>query len=237
MSIASKISSAEINSQITSQYVDKHFEVALVNSPGTTYEPGTTNDTTFMASEVALGTAGYQRKVIKYENGDKAAYADKGMALARKAVIFQHDLSATTLTFSHIVILRGNGNILTLGTPTTTPSGAVNGTYTNLPTSTLDGGVGATLNLTVSSSGTVFALTPNSPGYLYSPGDVLTIQEASLVAAGVCSPGGGNLVVAVSTVTTGGSIYSVSKPNTTVNVTDGNQVVLYIDIKHYGFYN
>lgn len=235
MTLASKISSAEINKQLTDQYVDKYFEVALVNSPGAEYTPAVTNDTTFMASEVALGTAGYARKVITYVSGDKAAYADKGMALARKAVIFEHNLSATTLAFSHIVILRGNGNILSFSTPTTTPTGAVNGTYNNLPTSTLDGGVGARVNLTI--SGSTFTVTPAYAGYAYSTADLLTIQEADLVAAGAISTGGGVLVVPVNQVTTGGSIYSVSKPNSTVNLTDGNQAVIYIDIKHYGFYN
>lgn len=237
MSIASKISSTEINSHLSAFYTDKYFEVALVNSPSSVYEPAVTNDATFMADEVPAGTAGYQRKVIKYVAGDIAAYADKGMALARKSAIFDHDGGTTALSFSHIVLLRGDGNILTLNTPGNTPSNAIDGTYNNFSTSTLGNGLGATLNLTVSGSGSTFTVTIASAGYNYTVGDTLNILEADLVAAGVCGTGDGNLTVTVASVSSGGTIYSVSKPNTTVNLTDGNQAVMYFDIKHYGFYN
>jgi len=237
MTIASKISSAEITSQLTDFYVDQYFEVALINSPGTTYEPGVTNDATFLTSEVAAGTAGYARKVFSYISGDIAAYADKGMALGRKSVIFDHDLSATTLSFSHIALLRGDGNILTTNTPSSTPSNAVDGTYTGLPTNTTGSGIGALIDLTVASSGTVFTVSVNYPGYGYALSDPIVVFETDLVSAGVCGVGDGNLEFTPATITSGGSIYSVSKPNVTVNLTDGNQAVMYFDVKHYGFYN
>lgn len=237
MTIASKISSTEIVSQLTDRYVDQYFEVALINSPGTTYEPGTTNDATFMASEVASGTAGYTRQLLKYVSGDIAAYADKGMALARKAAVFQHDASGTTLSFSHIAVVRGDGNLLTVNSPTSTPTNAIDGTYTGLPTATLGSGLDATVDLVVSSSGTVFTVTVNYAGYGYAVSDTINVLEADLITAGVCGIGDGNLVFTAATVTSGGDVYSVSKPNNTVNLTDGNQAVMYFDIKHYGFYN
>lgn len=237
MTIASKISSAEIISQLTDRYVDQYFEVVLINSPGTTYEPGVTNDTTFLASEVVSGTAGYTRKVINYVSGDIAAYADKGMALARKAVVFEHDASSTTLSFSHIAVVRGDGNLLTVNSPTSSPTNAIDGTYTALPTATLGSGLDATVDLVVSSSGTVFTVTVNYAGYGYAVSDAINVLEADLVTAGVCGVGDGNLVFTAATVTSGGAIYSVSKPNNTVNLTDGNQAVMYFDVKHYGFYN
>lgn len=238
MSIASKISSTEITQQLTDFYVDNYFEIALVNSPGTTYEPGVTNDATFMANEVTYGTAGYSRQVISYSSGDIAAYADKGMALARKAAIFDHDAGATALSFSHIAVLRGQGNILTLNTPSSTPTNAVDGTYPNLTTYASSNGKSATLDLVVSSSGTVFTVTLNKVGYNYTATETLNILESDLINAGVCGVGDGNLTTTVATVTTGGgTVYSVSKPATTVNLTDGNQAVMYFDIKHFGFYN
>lgn len=237
MTIASKISSAEIISQLTDSYVDQFFEVALINSPGTIYEPGVTNDATFLTSEVTPGTASYSRKILKFTAGDIAAYADKGMSLARKAAVFDHDGGATALSFSHIALLRGDGNLLSLGTTTSTPSNAIDGTYTNLPVVTTGSGLDATIDLTVSSSGTVFSLQINYEGYGYASSDPLFVSEVDLVAAGVCGVGDGNLNFSAATVTSGGSIYSVSKPNNTVNLTDANQAVMYFDIKHYGFYN
>lgn len=237
MAIAAKISSAELTTQITDAYVDTYLEVALIYSPGTTYIPGTTNDTTFLSSELTSG-GGYKRQVIGFTNADISVYADKGIGLARKAAVFEHDGTATAITFTHICVVRSSGNIITVNTPTATPNNALDGTYTALPSTTSGSGTEALFNLTVSSTGTVFSLTPNFPGYNYSNGDTITILEADLVTAGVCGVGDGDLVTTVATVTNGGdAIYSVSKPNAEVSITDSRQVVVYFDIKHFGFYN
>lgn len=238
MSLAAKISSAELTKQVTDSYVNNYLEVALVYSPGTTYVPGTTNDTTFLNSELTPGVGGYKRQVIGYSSSDVSIYADKGIGLARKAAVFEHDGSGTAMTFSHICLLRSSGNIITFNTPTSTPTAAVDGTYLDLPTTTSGSGSEALIKLVVGSAGTTFTITPSFPGYNYTIGDTITVAEADLVSAGVCTVGAGNLVATVATVTNGGdAIYSVSKPNVDVSVTDSRQVVVYFDIKHFGFYN
>jgi hypothetical protein len=237
MSIAAKISSTEIRAQIISAYVDQYFEVALVDS-STTYIPGTTVDATFMASECVEGTGGYYRQIIGYTNADLSSYSDLGISLLRKAAVFEHDNSTNLIEFTDVVLLRGSGNVLTLGAATATPTNAVDGTYTSLPTATLGSGTQALLDLVVSGSGTNFAVTVSYPGYNYAIADQLTILEADLVSAGVCGVGDGNLNIPVATVTTGGnSIYSVSPTNARTTIAGGNQAVIYFDVKHFGFFN
>lgn len=238
MTIAAKISAAEIISQLTAGYVDQYFEAVLVYSPGTDYTPGVTDDATFLANEVVVGTGGYQRQVIGYTSGDIAGYADYGMALARKAAVFPQDGSATTIDFTHICLVRGEGNALTMNTPIATPTNAIDGTYENLPALASAGGLGITLDLVVSGGGTVFAVTPNVAGYGYVVGETVTIQNADLEAAGVCGPSDGVLAATVATVTTGGgALYSVSKTDGEISISDGNTAIVYFDVKHFGFYN
>jgi hypothetical protein len=237
--VAAKLSSAEIEAQVTSRFVDQIFEVALIDSPGTTYEPSVTDDAVFMADEVIVGTGGYQRKIIKYLTADVGGYADDGIGLARKAAIFTHNNSATTLDFSHVVMLRGDGNVLTVGSNTIKPSNGVNGTYTNIPTITAAGGIGLTVNLTVTSSGAAlsnWAITINSSGYGYIPGESINISNAVLNQLGATT-GTGNLAFPVATVTTGGQVVSVAKTDSLVVLGNGNQSVFYFDLKQFGYYD
>lgn len=238
MSIAAKISSTEITTQMTSAYVDKYFEVALIDSSGTTYTPGTTVDSTFLTAEVTEGSGGYYRQIIGYSSSDLSNYTDLGVSLTRKAAIFDHDNSATPIYFTHVVLLRGSGNILTLGSTGATPTNAVDGVYNDLPTATFGNGKQALVDLVVSNSGTAFTVSVAYPGYDYVVSDQLTVLEADLIAAGVCGQGGGNLNVPVASVTAGSNtIYSVSKTSSRVTLSGGNQAVIYFDIKHFGFYN
>lgn len=237
--VAAKLSSDEIEAQITSRFVDQIFEVSLINSPGTTYEPSVTNDVTFMASEVVAGTGGYERKLIKYLSADVGGYADDGIGLARKAAIFTHDGGATTLDFSHVVLLRGNGNVLTVGSNSIKPSNGVNGTYTNVPTVTVGDGIGLTVNLTVTSNGAALSnwvVTINSSGYGYIPTESINISNAVLTQIGATT-GTGNLAFPVATVTTGGQIVSVAKTDSLVVLGNGNQSVFYFDLKQFGYYD
>lgn len=246
MSLAAKISSAEIRQQINSAYVGNYLEVALCYLPGFTYEPGAVNDGTFLLNyELPSGVAGYKRQIIGYSSSDVSLYADKGIGLSRKAAVFTHDGGTEPLGFSHICLVRSTGNVISfVDPPTATPTGAVDGTYTNLPTISNGSGSELLVNLTVSDTGTVFVTTVGFPGYNHEVGDVITVQEADLVSAGVCEIGAGNLVLTVASITEsptnnlgGSTIYSVTKPNTDVVLTDGRQAVIYFDIKHFGFFN
>ena len=237
--VAAKISSAEVLAQLQSRFVDKYFEVALVNSPATNYTPGTTNDTSFMTSEVTYDTGGYCRQIIGFTSADVGGYADQGIGMARKAAIFTHNGSTTTMNFSHVAVLRGNGNVLTTGTPTTKPSNGVNGTYTNLPTISAATGKKLLVNLTVTNSGTAlsdWALTVTTRGYSYTAGESINILNSTLVTTGATT-GTGNLIFPISTVTTGGGqIVAVTKTDSAVTLGAGNQAVFYFDLKQYGYY-
>ena len=51
MSSQAKISSTELAEQLEDRYVDQIFEVALVQAPGTSYQPGLTTDSAFMPTK------------------------------------------------------------------------------------------------------------------------------------------------------------------------------------------
>jgi hypothetical protein len=240
MAIAAKISAAELTAQVTNRFVGKHYECRLIYAPGTAYTPGTTNDATFLGFEVAAGTGGYQRKVIKFEGADVSAYSDDGVALATKATVFAQDGGATALSFSHAALVDANGSILTFGAVTGKPTAGINGTYTNLPVITGGAGKGATANLTITSSGAAlgnWAVTINQPGYGYVAADSIQIQQSVLLAAGAIASGAGNLTLSVGTVyTSSGQLLSVAETTNTVSLTGGNQTVIYWNLKQFGFH-
>lgn len=241
MSIAAKISSAELTAQVNNRFVNNIFEVRLINASGTAYTPGVTNDTTFLGYEVTAGLGGYTRQTFKYVSGDVAGYADDGIGLGRKAAIFTHDGSGTNIQFSHAALCRGNGNVLTLGSVSSKPTSGVNGTYTNLPTITGGSGKGLTIDLIVSNSGASnsdWAVTVNKPGYGYSAADSINITSTALNQAGATVGAVSNLVFTVSTVTTGGGqLVAVAQTDGTITLGGGNQAVFYYDLKQFGYYS
>ena len=244
MAIAAKISSAELTAQVTNRFADKYFEARLINAPGVTYEPGVTDDTTFLGFEVTPGTGGYQRQVIGYTSGDVSTYADDGVGLTTKATIFAQDGSGTPIPFSHAALVWSSGNTDTLGAVGTAPTAGVDGTYTNIPIDATDGiGVGLTVDLTISNSGASpsdYALTIVNSGYDYAPGDVLTILDGTLAGLGAITGGDGNLVFSVGTVVTApnaGSILAVAQTSSFVSLTAGNEAIFYWNLKQFGFYN
>jgi hypothetical protein len=240
MSIAAKVSSAELTAQVTSRFASQTFEAALIYAPGTAYQPGITNDTTFKGFEVAAGTGGYLRQTFSYSGGDVLTYSDDGVGLTQKATIFTQNGTGTTISFSHVALLRGNGNVLTLGSNTGRPTAAVNGTYLSLPTSTAGSGKGLRVNLTVTSSGAAlgnYAVTIASPGYGYSASDVVSVLDANLALAGAITAGAGNLTFSVGTVTSGGGqVVAVAQTANTVVLGGGNQSVFYWNLKQFGYY-
>ena len=174
MAISANISAAEVTSSVTQRYVGQYFEAALINAPGIVYVPGATSDATFMAFEVALGTGGYSREVFNYTSSNVASYSDKGVGLATKVTTFPHDGSSTALNFTHVAMLWGSGNIVSLSAATAEPADGVDGIYTNLPTITDGSGDGCLLDLTISNN--IFVYTIAKPGNGYAPGDLIGIR-------------------------------------------------------------
>ena len=242
MTIAAKISADEVTSQVVSRFVDTYYEARIINAPGVTYTPGVTDDTTFLASEVPIGTGGYQRQVIGYVSGDVATYADGGVGLAQKATVFAHDGGGTLMLFTHVALVKSSGNITDqFATITGNPATMADGTYTNIPADSTSGsGAGAEWTLVVSSGGTVFSLEISKVGYDYAAADTFTITNATLQALDP-SVGAGDLTFSIDAATTAtsesGNILAVAKPTNSISLGGGNEAVFYWNLKQFGFYS
>lgn len=239
MAIAAAVSAAELDAQVNALYVDNIYEARLIYAPGTVYQPGITNDATFLVFEVAQGTAGYERQTIGYVSGDVGTYADDGVALATKASVFAHDGGGTTLDFSHVVLVSGNGNVLTLGANTVKPTAAVNGTYTDIPVTTAGAGRGLTVDLVITNAGaalTDYAVTVKNGGTGYLAAEALQIPEATLVSIGAVLAGAGTLDFPVATVYSSSErILAVAQTAATVQLSAGNEAAFYWNLKQYSF--
>lgn len=240
MAIAAPLSAYETAKQVENRFAGKYLEARLINAPGVTYTPNVTNDTSFLASEVTLGTAGYARQIIKYELGDVSAYGDDGVGLATKTTIFAHDGSGTTLDFTHVALVWSHENVETLGVVTAAPSSGVNGTYTNIPIDVTNGsGTGLTVDVTVTNSGaatTDYAITVHNAGLGYAASDTLSILNANLVSAGITTAGTGDLTFSVGTASSNGDhgyIFSVAQTTNAVALVSGREAIFYWDLKQY----
>ena len=248
MTIAAKLSSTEVDKILRDRYVGSYFEARLINSPGTTYEPGGgVADSVWLGNEVTVGTGGYARQVIYYESTDLSNYADGGVALTQKATTFAHDGGATNIDFTHVALVWSTGNVTALGSVTAAPASATTTTeaYTDIPIDITSGsGVGMTVDLEVTNSGaatTDYVLTVNKPGYGYAASDTVGILNATLLALD-SALGAGDLSFSVDTVhaptvATAGDLFTITKPASAVTLTAGNEAVFYWNLKQYGFYS
>ena len=241
MTIAAKISSAEVEAQVVGRFVDKYLEARLIDAAGVTYTPGTTNDAVFLSNEVVLGFGGYQRKIIGYEVTDLTAYGDDGVGLASKATVFSHDGTTDVISFSHVALVWSMGNVTGITSPASAPSAGVDGTYTNIPIDSSSGvGVGMVVDLTIVNSGaatTDYTLTVKEAGYDYSATDVLTINDGTLAGIGAITPGAGGIgatVASISSQPNAGVVMSVAQTTSAVNLAAGNEAVFYWNLKQYG---
>lgn len=247
MAISSSISASELARILQAQYVGQTFEVALVNSGSASYNPETTIDSEFLQFEVSEGVGGYQRQVISFEQTDVAPYSDKGLGLATKVAKFTHDGSAQTINFSHVVLVRGQGNIWGLaedpsGLPTIVEDNnevMTAGFYRALPTLSTGTGRGATLDIEVFGFGDEpddYVITLNNRGRGYEAGDSIEVTGATLVAAGAAPIDLGSITILVTEVQEdGGTIVSASATATPVILGNGNEAVFYFNNKIFGF--
>ena len=238
MAVTAKISAKELNSQVNARFVGKYLEALLINAPGVEYQPGITNDATFLAFEVADGTGGYDREVIAYSVVDVSQFTDDGVGLSTKATVFAHDGSGDQIDFTHVALVWSSGNVITVNVPTTDPVTGIDGIYTDLPTFTAGGGQGMTLDLEVSNN--VFVFTVSRPGRGYAPGDEIQVLEATMESVGAIESGQslGPAIMTVDTISTNpqtGDLLTVAKPNNPVVLTAGNEAAFYWNLKMYGF--
>lgn len=237
MAVSASISTVELSSSVTQRYVGNYFEAALINAPSLTYTPGITADATLMSFEVVTGTAGYEREVFNYVSGDVAGYSGRNVSMAAKVTTFPHDGSVTPINFSHVALLWGNGNVVSLGAATSEPAAGNDGVYTNLPTVTDGSGNGLLVDLTI--SGGIFSYAVAKPGRGYNVGDIVTITFADLEAVGAIDVGSttDNIVIPVSGISSGangGNVIAVAQPTSSVVLTAGNEASFYWNLQLYG---
>ena len=238
MTLAAKISATELTRQVNTAFIDKYFEAALVYAPGVVYNPGISDDTVFLNGELPVETGGYYRQPIYYAQSDLRAYSDDGVAVAPKAATFSHNgNNSQPLEFTHVVLMRGQGNIKSLSSVNFEPSaGTVDGVYDDVPISSASG-YGATCTLTI--SGSVHSVSIKEPGYGYTDGQGVEIDNATLVLIGANDGTDTTSVLftILETSTGGGSIVSVAAPSSNVLLQGGNQAIFYFNLKQYGYYN
>lgn len=241
MAIAARISSAELTAQLTNRFVGASFEARLINASGIVYEPGTTNDVTFLGFEVPLGTGGYQRQVISYSPVDVTLYGDGGVSMVTKASVFPQDGSTTAIPFTHAALVWSSGNVKVGADPSELPTAGNDGVYTNIPTTNVGGsGIGLTVDLEISENGTVFDLSLKSAGYGYEVGDVILVSDGVLAGLGAIEPGAGQISFAIDTVTAptqAGQLFSVAQTAAPALLSAGNEAVFYWNLKQFGFFN
>lgn len=246
MTIAAKVSSTEIDDILRERYVDQFFEARLINLPAFVFDPSVVgSDATLLAGEVALGTGGYARAVIKYESADVGGYADGGVAMSQKATVFAHDGGTTALEFSHVALVWSTGNVLTLGSVTAAPAVMTTASvaYTNIPIDSTSGsGTGLTVDMTITNNGaatTDYVLVLNRPGYGYAASDTLTINNATLAGLDP-TIGAGDLTFSVGTIyapANAGDLFTSAKTTSLVTLVDGNEAAFYWNLKQYGVVN
>lgn len=242
MTIAAKISPTELTAQVANRFTDSFFEARLINAPGTSYIPGTTDDATFLGFEFPIGNGGYQRATIGWTAGDILAYSDDGVALAQRVALFAQDGSATTIDFSHVALVWSSGNVTALSAVTSAPASGVNGVYSAVPvTNVSSSGTSLRVDITVANGGATtgdYTLAIDRAGYGYAGGDTLRVSNATLQSIGLTAEVTGDLDFPVSTVSNqsnAGSILSVAQTASQVIVSGGNEVAFYFNLKQFGF--
>ena len=238
MAVTAKVSSGELDAQVRQRFVGKFAEGILIEAPGVEYQPGTTEDATFVSFEVPIGTGGYDRQVIRYDSGDVSQYTDDGIALLTKATVFAHDGSENSIDFTHVALLWSTGNAITVSVPTDDPTEGNEGIYTDLPTFTAGSGTGLTLDLEVANN--IFVFTVSRPGRNYAENDEVQVLEATLEAVGAIPSGqnlgGATMIVDSASVNAdAGNVVAVAKPTNPVILTAGNEAAFYWNVKLYGY--
>ena len=237
MAVSANISSTEVRAAVVERYIGHYFEAALVNAPGITYTPGSTNDTTFMAFEVTEGLAGYKREIFNYSASDVLAYSERGVGLSTKSTLFPHDGGSDAINFTHVALCWGGSNVIAMGATTQEPAEGTDGVYTNLPTQTSGSGSGLLLDLTVSNN--VFVFTISKPGRGYQVNDVVTVLGADMLQVGAIAAEyeQSNATLPVDNVSVEpnqGNVLAVVQTSSAVSLISGTQAAFYWNNKLYG---
>ena len=186
-------------------------------------------------------TLGYQPQVFGYIADDVLDYADNGVGLRQKQVIFQHDNSATGYSFDNVSVEWATGVALTVGLDgNRTAVFSTDGDFVNIPVTSITGnGRGLSVDFTVF-NGAIVTISVHSRGYGYVDTDTLEISSATLTTIGAHDGGGGEqgiLLGDVYTTPRSGQIVLIAPTASLVTLTSGNESAVYFNYKNFGYYN
>ena len=109
MPVPSQVTAQELARVAEKSYVAQSFQVALVDAPGTDFEPDDAF-ATLIAGEVREGEGGYTRQNIAFLTSDIGLYESGKTTMARKAATFEHNGNAgEIIKFSHVVLIAPSG--------------------------------------------------------------------------------------------------------------------------------
>ena len=241
MALAAKISSAELTAQVTNRFQDQYFEAALVNAPGTTYQPGVTDDAFLWASNWTAPLATIDRSSSTLlRMGIRRRWCWSGHQGNRVCPRRRRQLHAIFPCRTSL----GQRKRCDPGLVGSAPGAGVDGQYTNIPMDSTSGsGVGMTVNLTISANGAAtgdYLVEIANAGSGYTAGETVTILDGTLAGLGAITAGAGSLQFTVGTVNDSanpGQILAVAQTSNSVSLSAGNEAAFYWNLKQFGFYN
>ena len=241
MTIAAKVTPVELVSQVTDRFVGGYFVVKLLNSSGLAYTPGLQDPLQYVIDYEIPRQSGYLPQIFGYATNDVNGYADGGVGLKQKQVIFEHDGGETGYTFDAISVQWADGVMLQVEPSTTiVPGPMVDGDYTNVPVDSVVGdGSGLSVNFTVF-NGAAVAMEVQSRGFGYTVTDDLQISSGTLASIGAHDGSGGALgvnIVELYLPTNAGSVVLIAPTANTVTLQGGNESAVYFNYKNFGFYS
>lgn len=241
MSVAAKITPTELGAQTTARFADSFFVVKLLNSGGLAYTPGLQDPLQYVIDYELAEEFGYHPQVFGYVESDVTNYADRGVGLLQKQVIFQHDGGPTSYSFDQVSLQWASGVVLNAEASDTAVAGGLNdGNYTNVPvTSTSGSGSGLTVTFDVFSSAIVtFSIVGRGVGYDVT--DTVEISEATLQSIGAHDGTGGPQGVNILDTynpPNADSVFCIAPTANTVTLAGGNETGIYFNYKNFGYYN
>lgn len=241
MTIAAKVTPTELGDQVTTRYAGQYFSVKLLNTAGLSYVPGQQDPLQYVIDYEIPRVSGYLPQVFGYAASDVSGYADYGVGLNQKQVIFQHDGGVDSYSFDSISMQWAGGVVLTVETdPNELPGALVDGVYQNVVVDNVNGeGEGLAVNFEVF-DGSIVSITVNSRGYDYTTLDTLEITAGTLAAIGAHDGSGGAQGIVITTVydaSNPGGVILIAPTANTVTLTSGNESAIYFNYKNFGFYN
>lgn len=241
MTIAAKITPNELGDQVATRFAGQYFVAKLLNASGLTYTPGLQDPLQYVIDYELPVSNGYQPQIFGYIADDVLDYADDGVGLRQKQVIFQHDGGTNGYTFDNVSVQWAGGVVLAVEKDAAvTPGTLVDAEYENVPVSSNTGdGVGLSVNFTVF-NGSVVAMTVNSRGYDYLDTDDLVISSATLSSIGAHDGSNGEQGVTITDIyvnANSGSVVLIAPTSGGVTLTSGNESAVYFSYKNFGFYN